>query len=62
MALLKHTEFMLICDNCYSLIHDYIPAKTKRSAVKQFKTKYNIKQNGVCYCDDCKKLKNNERI
>lgn len=54
MAVLKHTEFKVVCDNCFSNITDWFEAKNKTQATKIAKKETGKDLvRGRQLCDNC---------
>jgi len=54
MAVIKHLEFKVICDNCLSDITDWFEAKNKTQALKIAKAEHNKPfVRGKQFCEDC---------
>lgn len=55
MPVIKHVEFKIVCDECYSNITDYMAMqKTKAKTVKELEIKNNVHKKGKKYlCLEC---------
>ena len=54
MAVIKHTEFKIICDNCGGDVTEWTPGKNKADAVKYARREYNKPfKRGSQFCEEC---------
>ena len=56
MAVIKHIEYKIICDNCSYDVTEWHHAKTKAIAVKELEQKHGKKfKPEKTFCEECEK-------
>lgn len=54
MAIIKHEEFKMICDNCFNDISDWSPAKNATHAARQIRLDFKKEfKRGRQFCERC---------
>lgn len=61
MAVIKHTEFKIICDNCGSDVTEWSEARNKTQAVKIARREYGKPFiRGKQFCEHCEEVEERE--
>lgn len=58
--IVKHVEYKIVCDKCYSDITDWQNRTRNEAVYEARKDGFKIKPNGFCLCEECQKEKEDE--